>query len=55
MNATYYHISKTTRAELIKLLIDINHRLADSRNNYDANMARKANVLAGKLIKLNLC
>jgi len=51
MNATYYYIGKTTKSELIKLLVEINGRFNKSDNCKDSNMARKANLLRHKLEK----
>ena len=49
---TYYHISKTTKSELISLLGEVNKMLKTSDNCRNANMARKAKLLKNKLEKL---
>jgi len=54
MNATYFHISKTTKSELINLLGDVNDMLKNSDSCKCANMARKAKLLKNKLEKMSI-
>ena len=55
MTPTYYHISKSARAELISLLIEIGNTAKNSARTKEANMARKARLLKDRLECLKQC
>ena len=55
MKPTYYHISKTSKQDIIRFLDSVNYRFTRSKNVRDANIARVAKIISNKLTKLKEC